>query len=286
MDDLVLKEKINKNSYLYFVDDGSEDDTWKILNSFSEKSSNIKGLKLSKNEGHQIALLAGMEFVKDKCDCLISIDADLQDDISVIEVMVDKFLNCCEVVYGVRNDRSSDNLFKRIPAKYFYKFMAFIGVKIIDNHADYRLLSNKANNEILKFKETNLFLRVLVLLIGFKSEKVYYERKKGFARKSKYSFKKMLTLAIDGITSFSIVPLRFITLLGFFVFFVSLIMIGYTLWLGLFSNKIVPGWDSTLLLIYFIGGIQVLAIGIVGEYIGKIYKETKRRPRYFVDKEL
>jgi len=286
LNNLISKNKISEKSYMVCVDDGSKDKTWNIINQLSTLNIFVKGVKLSKNQGHQNALLAGMNYVADKCDCLISLDADLQQDENSIVDFVNKYLDGSEVVLGIRNDRGTDGLFKKLSALAFYKLMQSMGVDIIKNHADYRLLSNKANKALLEFKEVNLFLRGLVSLIGFKTDYVYFDVKDRFAGESKYTLSKMLSFAIDGITSFSIVPLRIISFLGFIIFLLSFIMGLYILEISLFTNNAVPGWASTVLPIYFIGGIQLLSIGIVGEYIGKIYNETKRRPRYFIETEI
>ncbi|MFM2484505.1 glycosyltransferase family 2 protein [Celerinatantimonas yamalensis] len=279
-------EIINNDSFLVFVDDGSQDETWSLIESSSIENNYIKGVKLSKNQGHQYALLAGMEFVVNKCDCMVSIDADLQQDENKIEEFLASYKKGNEVVLGIRNDRGVDSFFKKLTALFFYKIMNFMGVKIIKNHADFRLLSNNANKSLLKFEEVNLFLRGLVTLIGFQTDYVYYAHYDRFAGESKYTLSKMLGLAIDGITSFSIVPLRFITFIGFFVFIFSVVMGVYVLSIACFSNSFIPGWASTVLPIYFIGGVQILSLGIVGEYIGKIYKETKRRPRFVCEKTI
>lgn len=282
LENLIDKKKIKSDSFVLYVDDGSEDDTWSIIKSSSATNLSTKGVKLSRNRGHQNALLAGIEYVEGKCDCLISIDADLQQDEKSMIHFTDSYVNGCDVVLGVRNDRMCDSFFKRATALGFYKLMNLMGVDIIKNHADYRLLSSKAIRMLLSFKEVNLFLRGLVLLIGLKTEYIYFDVKDRYAGKSKYTLKKMFTFAWDGITSFSVVPLRLITLIGFIVFFVSLIMGGSVLY-SVIANKTVQGWASTVLPIYFMGGIQLMCLGVIGEYIGKIYKETKRRPRYFIE---
>jgi glycosyltransferase involved in cell wall biosynthesis len=282
---LIGSEKIKSNSYILFVDDGSRDKTWHVIESLSEENPFVKGLKLSRNQGHQNALLAGMENVLNKCDCLISIDADLQDDVQAIKTMIAHFHEGSEVVYGVRSKRDTDTFVKKYTAESFYKISKLFGVDIVFNHADYRLLSNRAAEFLMSFSEKNLFIRGMVPLIGLQTSTVFYERNERFAGESKYPFKKMLSFAIDGITSFSITPLRVITFAGFLIFLFSLLMGGMALYTVLFTDKAVQGWASTVLPIYFIGGIQLLALGIMGEYIGKIYKETKHRPRYFVEKE-
>lgn len=286
LDGLVSINKISTNSFMVFVDDGSKDKTWEIIESSSKNNNYVKGLKLSKNQGHQNALLAGMEYVVDKCDCLISLDADLQQDENSIEEFVDKYLDSSEVVLGVRNDRQTDSFFKKMTALGFYKLMESMGVHVVKNHADYRLLSNRANRSLMQFEEVNLFLRGLVPLIGYRTDYVYFDVKDRFAGESKYTLSKMLGFAIDGITSFSVTPLRLISVAGFLVFVFSILMSLYVLGAWLLTDTAVPGWASTVLPIYFLGGVQILSIGIVGEYIGKIYKETKRRPRYFVEKEV
>lgn len=283
---LIEKNKISKDSYIVFVDDGSSDKTWEIISTLHQQHVNVNGIKLSKNQGHQNALMAGMEYTIDKCDCLISIDADLQQDEKSIEDFVDKFALGAEIVLGVRNDRQTDNLFKKITALAFYNLMNIMGVNIIKNHADYRLVSNRVNKALIDFKEVNLFLRGLIPLVEYKTEYVYFDVKDRFAGESKYTIRKMLSFAIDGITSFSITPLRIISVLGFFIFLISFLMSLYVLGAVFLTNKALPGWASTVLPIYFLGGIQLLSLGIIGEYIGKIYKETKRRPRYFLETVL
>ena len=284
---LINKQKISRDSILLFVDDGSSDKTWTIINELTLKYENIKGIKLSTNKGHQIALLAGMEFIANEdIDCILSIDADLQQDERSIEDFVDKFTMGFEVIYGVRNDRKTDGFLKKVTATGFYRLMNLMGVNIVYNHADYRLLSKRANQSLISFKEVNLFLRGLIPLIGYKTDIVYFDVKDRFAGESKYTINKMLSFAIDGITSFSVHPLRMISFLGFVVFLFSFLMsifVGSALF---FTDSVVPGWASTVLPIYFLGGIQLLSIGIVGEYVGKIYKETKRRPKYFIEEEV
>ena len=278
-------EYLSKDSFIMLVDDGSTDETWSIIERLSSQSDFVKGVKLSSNKGHQNALLAGMEQVSDKCDCLISIDADLQQDERAIEKFIKKFSSGCEVVLGVRNDRKTDNFLKKISALGFYKFMNIMGAHTTKNHADYRLLSNRANNALLEFKEVNLFLRGLVGLIGFKTEYVYFDVSNRTAGESKYTLLKMIALAVDGITSFSVTPLRLISLTGFLLFLFSFIMSFYILIVSIFTDNVVPGWASTVLPIYFIGGVQILSIGVLGEYVGKIYQETKQRPRYLIERK-
>lgn len=286
LDDLILKNQITDDSFMVFVDDGSKDKTWILIEGLSKVNKFVKGLKLSKNQGHQNALLAGMEYVTDKCDCMISLDADLQQDENSIQNFLEKYLEGSEVVLGIRNDRKSDGLFKKITALGFYKLMNVMGVNVVKNHADYRLLSSRANKSLMQFEEVNLFLRGMVPLVGFKIDYVYFDVKDRFAGESKYTLSKMLGFAIDGITSFSVTPLRIISVIGFLVFLLSVIMGLYVFSAYLFTNDAVPGWASTVLPIYFIGGVQILSLGVIGEYIGKIYKETKKRPRYFIEKVI
>ncbi len=273
---------ITSDSKIVFVDDGSKDSTWSIISSLSEKHSEIMGIKLAHNAGHQNALLAGLMTVKDECDCAISIDADLQDDINAIPEFINKFKDGCDVVYGVRSKRASDTFFKRNTALAFYKIMDMLGTKVVYNHADYRLMSRRALNALAEFSEVNLFLRGLVPLVGFKSDTVYYERNERFAGESKYPLKKMLSFAFDGITSFSITPIRMITGLGALVSFLSVIAAIYVFVSKFFGNTSV-GWSSLMVSIWFLGGVQLLSVGLIGEYIGKIYKETKHRPRFIIE---
>ena len=279
-----LKEKnlVDEASFICFVDDGSRDRTWELIEEFA-KEPHIKGLKLSRNCGHQNALLAGLFYAEGVCDAAVSMDADLQDDISVVEQMCEKFQEGCEIVYGVRKRRDTDTPFKRITAEGFYKVMRFMGVDIIENHADFRLMSKRALQWLKEFEEVNLFLRGIIPLLGLKSDIVYYDRKERLAGESKYPLKKMLAFAWDGITSFSVAPLRFITLLGIAVLGVSLILSIWAI-IAKLSGSAVSGWTSMMLILLFLGGVQMLSIGIIGEYIGKIYKETKKRPRFFVEK--
>ncbi|MFC1669728.1 glycosyltransferase family 2 protein [Spirochaetota bacterium] len=282
---LVSKKKILKSSYLCFVDDGSIDKTWELIKEIGKKNKSIKGLKLSRNYGHQSALLAGLLTQKDKSDCVITIDADLQDDVSVIEDMIDEYYKGNSIVYGIRKSRDVDSVFKRFTAQFFYKLLNFLKVKTVYNHADFRLTDKKILNELSKFNEVNLYLRGLFPLIGLKSSSVYYERKKRTAGITKYPFRKMLLFAWDGITSFSFSPMRLILLLGVFIFIISS---SFGLWaiILLIIGKSIPGWASTVIPIYFFGGLQLMCIGILGEYIGKIYAETKSRPRYIIDEEV
>jgi glycosyltransferase involved in cell wall biosynthesis len=281
---LVAKNKILPNSRVYYVDDGSRDRTWTLIQSSAAKSIYIKGLKLSRNRGHQYALLAGLHSVPG--DAIISIDADLQDDLNVIEHMVDAYQQGKDIVYGVRNERSSDSFFKRITAESYYKLLSKLGVELIHNHADYRLLSRTSLEALKCYDEVNLFIRGVIPTLGFPSSIVEYTRDKRFAGESKYPIHKMLSLAIQGVTSFSPTPLRLIAGLGFFVSLISLALLIWALAIKLFNPDAVPGWASSVIPIYFIGGIQLLSLGVVGEYISKIYLEVKRRPRFFIEKSI
>ncbi len=277
---LITQGKISKKSKIIFINDGSKDRTLDLLKKHKTKIMQI--VSLSTNKGHQNALLAGLTYAKDKCDCVISLDCDLQDDINLIDRFVESYAQGYEVIYGVRNDRKEDSFFKRFSATAFYRLMKILGVDIVYNHADYRLLSNRALGHLLEFSEVNLFLRGIVPLLGFKSCKLYYKRIARVAGVSKYPFFKMLSFAIDGITSFSIKPLQILTLLGALIAFFSF-CIGVLALITKISGQAVSGWTSIVISMYFLGGIQLLGLGIIGEYIGKIYRETKRRPLYFID---
>ena len=279
---LIKKEKIANDSYVIYVNDGSNDDTWNIIENNYKVYQHLQGLNLAGNVGHQNALLAGMHHVSDKCDMAISIDADLQDDINVIEQMIDKYYQGCNIVYGVRDDRSSDTVFKRFTAQTFYKLMQFLGVKSIYNHADFRLVDKRALKFLKEYPERNLFLRGMVKLLGLNSDCVYYSRKEREAGESKYPLKKMLSFAFDGITSFSIKPITMILLLGIIIMLFSIIAIIYTLF-SYINGHSVAGWASLMISIWFLSGVQLFGIGLVGEYIGKVYLETKRRPRYHIE---
>ncbi|HHW45612.1 MAG TPA: glycosyltransferase family 2 protein [Clostridiales bacterium] len=273
------------NSRILFVDDGSRDKTWGIIEQLHSENPFVCGLKLSRNKGHQNALLAGLMAAKGICDCAISMDADLQDDIEVLDDFLKKFHEGCDVVYGVRKKRDKDTFFKRFTAESFYKLMNKMGVEVVFNHADYRLLSRRALEGLSEFSEVNLFLRGIVPLIGYKSACVYYDRSERFAGESKYPLKKMLSFALDGITSFSIKPLRIISNLGIIISVFSIVGLLYALISKLLGNA-VPGWTAIIASVWLLGGIQLLCLGVIGEYIGKIYSETKRRPKYFVDRFL
>lgn len=280
--DLIAQQKIQESSYILFVDDGSKDNTWFQIKQEAKQSPYIQGLKLSCNRGHQTALVAGLSSVN--TDICISIDADLQDDTKCIEQMVDKYMQGNDIVYGVRNDRSSDSIFKRNTANIFYSSMSAMGVKQIANHADYRLLSKRALVALLGFKEQNLYIRGLVPLLGFHSDNVFYTREERVSGESKYPFKKMLGLAIEGITSLTVTPLRFICALGFFTCLLSFLSIFYIL-IAKFTGHAIEGWTSVIVSIFFLSGVQLLSLGVIGEYIGKIYIETKQRPKFFIDEK-
>lgn len=282
---LIENGRISSKSRIVFVDDGSSDRTWEIISSLHKEDTIFQGIKLSRNNGHQNALLAGLMTVKNLCDMTITLDADLQDDIEAIDEMVEKYYGGCDIVYGVRNSRDTDTALKRKTAEGFYKIMRFLGADIVHNHADYRLMSRKALDGLENFKETNLFLRGIVPMIGYKSDNVYYARKKRFAGKTKYPLKKMFSFAWEGLTSLSVKPIRMIMTLGSFIFLVSIAMLIYFL-IRHATGHTVVGWTSIAVSIWAIGGLQLLAIGVIGEYIGKIYLETKHRPRFIVENYL
>jgi len=284
LEKLISQSQISENSFVLFVDDGSQDETWSLIKEAKQEIARIKGIKLSRNFGHQAALLAGMMKVKETADCIVSIDGDLQQDENVIPEFIKKYNASYDIVYGVRKSRTTDKLFKKITATFFYKLMTIMGVGIIPNHADYRLVSKKVLTSLSDYSEVNLFLRGIFPIMGYKTTTVYHQVKARVAGQSKYTLKKMLDFAFNGITSFSIVPIRIITFLGFGIFLFSLGMTLFVVFAYLFF-KTVPGWASILLPIYFIGGVQLLSLGLIGEYIGKIYLETKRRPRYIVEEE-
>ncbi len=285
MESMLARELISQKSKILFVNDGSRDKTWEIIERLHTENPIYTGVKLSRNKGHQNALLAGLMTAKERADIAISLDADLQDDVNVIDKMVEQYYQGFDVVYGVRSARKTDTFFKKFTAQGFYKLMKAMGVDIVYNHADYRLMSRRAMEGLEEFQEVNLFLRGIVPLIGYASTTVSYERHERFAGESKYPLKKMLSFATDGITSFSIKPIRMITVFGFFIFVVSLIMLVYSLVVHSMGHT-VWGWTSTIVSIWAIGGLQLLAIGVVGEYIGKIYLETKNRPKYIIEKVL
>ena len=273
--------KVSMESRVLFINDGSKDSTWEIIQTLSSSDAVFEGISLSRNRGHQNALLAGLMEAKELCDITISIDCDGQDDINAMDQMVDEYLNGAEIVYGVRSKRDTDTFFKRFTAQTYYKLLNKMGGEIVYNHADYRLVSSRVLNEFANFEEVNIFLRGMFPLVGFKSTCVYYERHERLAGESHYPLSKMLALAFDGITSLSIKPIRFITGMGAFFALVSVVLIVYVL-VSFFTGNTVPGWSSNLISMCLIGGIQLISLGVIGEYIGKIYLETKHRPRYII----
>lgn len=286
LQDLIEKQKIAPDSFILFVNDGSKDRTWELIeeehNLYPDK---VRGVKLAGNVGHQYALTAGLITAKDMSDITVSIDADLQDDVNVIEEMVDKYHEGKDIVYGVRKERKTDTFFKRTTAQAFYKLMSLMGVKSVYNHADFRLMSKRAVEQFAKYEETNLFIRGMIPLIGYETDIVYYDRLERVAGESKYPLKKMLALAFNGISSFSIKPISMVMGLGVFIIFASFFAAIYAL-ISFFLGNVVPGWTSLILSVWFLGGLQLLAIGLVGQYIGKIYMEVKHRPRYNIEKVL
>lgn len=282
---MINKKIISDKSRIIFINDGSKDDTWNIIKELHKKNEYFGGINLSRNRGHQNALLAGLMTVKDEADMVISLDADLQDDIDVIDQFVEKYYEGNDIVYGVRCSRATDTFFKRTTALTFYKLMRGLGVDMVYNHADYRLMSKRSLEGLAKFKEVNLFLRGMVPLVGYKYTVVEYERHERFAGESKYPLKKMIAFALDGITSLSIKPIRLITGLGFTIFFISLLVLVYSIIVKLLGDT-VSGWTSLSASIWMLGGIQLLCMGVVGEYIGKIYNETKQRPRFIISEKL
>ena len=285
MHDLISKGKISSKSKIAFVNDGSKDTTWNIISQLHEEDPMFTGINLAHNRGHQNALLAGLMTAKDYADAAISLDADLQDDVGAIEQFVDKFNEGKDIVYGVRSTRATDTRFKRGTAHLFYKLMNFMGADTIEDHADYRLMSKRALDGLSEFKEVNLFLRGIVPMIGYETDVVYYERHERFAGESKYPLKKMISFAIDGITSCSVKPIRMITALGLFVFSVSIVMLIYFLAVWIFGKTVV-GWTTIVISLWGIGGLILLSLGIIGEYIGKIYMEVKERPRFIIENLL
>jgi glycosyltransferase involved in cell wall biosynthesis len=280
------QEKLIEDGAILYIDDGSRDNTWKLIEDFSRQFPRIKGLKLAHNVGHQLALWAGLEAAAESSyDAAISIDADLQDDVAVIRDMLLKYREGSDIVYGVRKERNTDTWFKKHSAQAFYKLMRKLGGDIVYNHADFRLMSLRALQALISYPERNLFLRGLVPLLGFNTDCVYYDRKERMAGESKYPLKKMISFALDGITSFSVKPLRFITGCGVVIMLLAFGAIIYGL-CAFFHGNVIPGWTSLLVSLWFIGGGILTAIGIIGEYIGKIYKEVKRRPRYFIEKRI
>ncbi len=286
LDDLAAKNKIAQDSFILFVNDGSKDRTWELIRQEHDLYPHrVRGVKLAGNVGHQFALTAGLLTAMERSDVTVSIDADLQDDVNVIEEMIDKFHAGNDIVYGVRRERKTDTFFKRTTAQGFYKLMALMGVKTVYNHADFRLMSKRAVEQFSEYKETNLFLRGMMPLIGYQTDSVYYDRKERVAGESKYPLKKMLALAFNGISSFSVKPISMITGLGMFIIICSALAAVYAL-VSYFTGSVVPGWTSLILSIWFLGGLQLMAVGMVGQYIGKIYMEVKQRPRYNIEKIL
>lgn len=280
--ELISEQLVSNKTKILFVDDGSKDRTWEIIYKAGLRNEHVRGIKLSRNVGHQNALLAGLFAAKVPSDCVVSIDADLQDDVQVIREFIQKFNEGNEIVYGVRKRRDTDTIFKRSTAQGFYKVMKRLGVDLVYNHADFRLMSKRALMELEGFKEVNLFLRGIVPLLGFRSDIVYYDRKERQAGETKYPLKKMLAFAFDGITSFSVSPIRFVLMIGFVSFFLSLLFGVYFLMLKTLGET-QTGWTSLITSIWLIGGLQLIAIGLIGEYVGKIYKESKQRPKFIVD---
>ncbi len=284
IDDLIKRGFISADSRVMYVDDGSKDNTWEIISELYEESEYVTGICLSRNKGHQNALVAGLMEAKEYADIVISMDADLQDDIDVMDKFIEEYKNGCDIVYGVRGSRKKDTAFKRNTALAFYKLMRLLGVEIVDNHADYRLMSKRALDELEGYHEVNLFLRGIIPLIGFKTATVSYERHERFAGKTKYPLGKMIRFAIEGITSCSVRPIRMIAVAGVVVSLISIAFLIYTVF-GYFNGGTIDGWASTIVIMCFLGGFQMLSLGIVGEYVGKIYMEVKHRPRYAVQEK-
>ncbi len=282
---LMSDGKISEDSRILFVNDGSKDNTWSMIKELHQKNEIFQGINLSRNRGHQNALLAGLMTAKDLCDAAISLDADLQDDINAIDEMVDKFNNGADIVYGVRSKRATDTFFKKFTAESFYKLINAMGGNTVYNHADYRLMSRRALMALSEFGEENLFLRGIVPMIGYNTEIVYYERAERFAGESKYPLKKMLGFAIEGITSLSTKPIKLITELGFLIFIISIVVLIYCL-VQFFTGHTIQGWTTTVLSVWAIGGLIMISLGVIGEYIGKIYLETKNRPRFIIESYL
>ncbi|MEA4875898.1 glycosyltransferase family 2 protein [Anaerorhabdus sp.] len=285
LNNLIKKNLISEKSKILLVDDGSSDKTYEIMKRLVEQNPQICALKFSRNFGHQNAVFAGMMKAKDKADMIISLDADLQQDINAIDEFLEKFYNGAEIVYGIRNDRKSDGLFKKTTATLYYKGLSFLGCKIIPNHADYRLMSKRVLEALSDYKEVNLFLRGLIPLLGFKSDTVYFDVKKRDFGKSKYTLKKMMSLAIDGVTSLSVKPIRLISILGIFMVIFSIFMIVFSI-IEWAKGNTVPGYATSVISIWFVGGTITLSLGVIGEYVGRIYLETKQRPRYLIDEYI
>lgn len=285
MNTMVTQGLADEKSRILYVDDGSRDKTWSLIQEYHQANPVVRGIKLAHNRGHQNALLAGLMTAMQDCDCAISLDADLQDDVDAIDEFVKKYLDGCDVVYGVRNKRDTDTFFKRFTAEGFYKVMKMLGADIVFNHADYRLMSRRALEGLSEYREVNLFLRGIVPLIGYRSDYVYYDRHERFAGESKYPLKKMLSFAMDGITSFSVKPLKIISNLGILLSILSVLGLIYAL-ISYFTNNAVAGWTAIVSSIWLLGGIQLLCVGMVGTYVGKIYSEVKARPRFRIETNL
>jgi glycosyltransferase involved in cell wall biosynthesis len=281
LEKMIKQGLVDRSSSILFVDDGSKDQTWQLIERLASDKHSVQGLKLARNVGHQNALLAGLEF--STADAVLSIDADLQDDIEVVPEMVESLNSGVDVVYGVRRGRESDTIFKRTSARAYYTLLRKMGVSIVPDHADFRLMSRRAIDRLLEYSEVNLFLRGIVPLIADRVSFVFYDRQARTAGETKYPLKKMIGLAIDGVTSFSASPLRFIAGLGLLTFVASILMAGWALWARVFTDTAIPGWASSVIPIYFLGGVQLLSIGVLGEYVAKVYLEAKRRPKYFID---
>lgn len=279
---MIAAGRCDEQSRILYVDDGSRDKTWELIEKFHHENPYVCGIKLAHNRGHQNALLAGLMTAKNLADCVISMDADLQDDIEVLDQFMDEYHAGCDIVYGVRKKRETDTFFKRFTAEGFYKLMKALGVDVVFNHADYRLMSRRALEGLAEYKEVNLFLRGIVPLIGYKSANVYYDRHERFAGESKYPLKKMLSFAMDGITSFSVKPIRLISNLGILISVLSVVGLLYAL-ISRLAGSAVPGWTAIVASIWLLGGIQLFSLGVIGEYVGKIYSETKARPKYLVE---
>lgn len=279
---LVSEGRISQASSIFLVDDGSRDETWPLIMRAVDEGQPVVGVKLSRNRGHQTALIAGLE--ASDGDAVVSIDADLQDDVAAIEQMLEKFEQGADIVYGVRRNRDGDSAFKRNSAMGFYRLLRLLGVETVSNHADFRLMSRRAVDALGEYREVNLYLRGMIPLLGFRTDMVLYDRQERFAGESKYPLRRMIGLAANAVTSFSIMPLRVISVIGFLVSLATLLLAAWILVGALTHAQLVPGWASTVLPIYFLGGVQLIGIGIIGEYVGKLYLEAKRRPRYFIDR--
>ena len=282
LNELISRTKIKTDSFIVYVNDGSKDQTWSLICQLQQNNAHVRGIKLAHNAGHQNALMAGLESFKGEADAMVTIDADLQDDVNAIAAMIDEYLNGSDIIYGVRKERTTDTFFKRTTALAFYKLMAIMGTDTVYNHADYRLMSRRAVEALCQYPERNLFLRGLVPLLGFTTKNVYYDRAERFAGESKYPLRKMLAFAIDGITSFSIKPITIIFLTGIGCFIIGLCLLAWGLYSHI-NNMVVPGWTSLLLSLWLIGGVMITSLGVIGQYVGKIYIEVKHRPRYHIE---